>query len=81
MIIGNYHHTQGSLPPLNRWLFSIEVLPRPPYLRRCFKPVIIVIAMKVFDHGEPGEIDGKPMKKKGGWWRWVSPVGVIIEIV
>ena len=81
MKIANYKHEQGETVPTGKWLFSIEIVRCPPYMHKVFKPHIFIVFAKIIDPGEPYKLDGRPMKKKGGWWSWTLPFGIVFEII
>lgn len=80
MRIGNYDYNIGDSIPLNKWLFSIEVLKCPPQMIGVIKPCVFLVCTKIIEAGEPWKVNGKPEVKKGGWWSWTVPYGLIVDI-
>lgn len=82
MIIGNIPK-RGESQELNKWTIGVEILKHNPcmiYHGFAFKPYILIVCMKVTDYGtEHLEINGKPAKIVGGWWKFEFPVGFCIS--
>jgi hypothetical protein len=71
----------GEAVQVGKWYIGFELLTRPPYRVRVFQPFLFVWCFKIVDAGEPSRFDGRPMVNRGGWWRFTSPIGIVVEII
>lgn len=81
MKISNFKRLENMQIPLNKWLFFIEIRRCRPDRVGIFKPYFSCGLVKFTDFGEMDRLDGRPQKKKGGWWSGEFPVGIAIEII
>lgn len=80
MRIANFKYEEQGAIPIGKWLFCLEIVKCPPYMYKVFKPNIRIVFAKIIDPGEPYKLDGRPIKKKGGWWSWTCPFGIVFDI-
>lgn len=81
MMIGNFTRDTGIRYKEGKLLFGIEILKRPRYMARIFKPYICFYFFRVDDYGEPVRHGGRARVQWGGWKEFISPIGIYIEIV
>lgn len=85
MIIGNIPKNNEKAIPLNKWIIGVEILKHSPY--KCFygfafKPHFLFVCEKTIDFGtQHVEVNGRPAKRVGGWWRFEFPFGINIAII
>jgi hypothetical protein len=68
------------LPDIGIWYVGIEIRKCPPWTIGAFRPWIFIWAFKVLDHGEPGKLDGRPERKRGGYWYGAFPYSIELII-
>lgn len=77
----------GNIPPpgqlllLDKRYFCIEVRTHAPGMMPCLKPWIYFIWGKVFDHGEPHILNGRPRRERVFFREYTSPIGISIKII
>jgi hypothetical protein len=80
MKIGNLPEI-GKRAELGKWYFWLEIYSRPSYILKGLRPCVFFGVRKYLDFGEPQKLDGRLECSIGFSKYWISPRGIVIEII